>query len=124
MVALERPDLDADTYRSQLWRIPLINGPAIALTTGERDAHPVISPDGRWIAFTRRVEGKAQLALLDARGGEARVLTQHPLGISGAAVFSPTPPGWPIWPQFPRQGDMAHPRVWARTRNPPGTSPT
>lgn len=89
VVALERPDLDADAYRSRLWRIHLEGGPALALTAGERDDNPVISPDGRWIAFTRTVEGKAQVALLDTRGGEPRVLTSHPLGVAGRPEFSP-----------------------------------
>lgn len=89
VVAVQRPDLKDDAYRSRLWRVPLAGGPALALTAGPADSQPVISPDGRWIAFLRGGDGPAQLAVLDARGGEARVLTKHRLGVTGRPAWSP-----------------------------------
>ena len=89
VVAISRPDLEADAYRSQLWRVSLTGKDPVLLTAGDADTDPAISPDGAWIAFLRRTETGAQLALLDTRGGEARVLTGHPFGISGRPVWSP-----------------------------------
>jgi len=92
VVAVSRPDLDADAYRSRLWRLDLAEpgAPALALTAGPRDSEPVVSPDGRWIAFLRAGEsGPAQLAVLDVRGGEPVVLTSHQLGVSGRPAWSP-----------------------------------
>lgn len=93
VLAVSRPDLEADAYRSRLWRIDLTGAagaPPVALTAGPRDSEPVISPDGRWIAFLRAPEaGPPQLAVLDVRGGEPVVLTEHVLGVAGRAAWSP-----------------------------------
>lgn len=89
VAAVARPDLDEDAYRSRLWRFPLSGAPAWPLTAGESDSQPVLSPDGRRLAFLRRVDGRAQLAVLDTRGGEPRVLTAHRLGVEGRPVWSP-----------------------------------
>src|SRR4051794_41755383 len=54
VVAVTRPDLDADDYTSQLWLVPTGGErPPHRLTEGWRDSSPRISPDGRWVAFTR-----------------------------------------------------------------------
>src|SRR5699024_3376570 len=56
---------------------------------GWRDTQPVFTPDGQHLVFLRQAEGgKPQLAVLDLAGGEPRVLTDHPLGVS-APVPSP-----------------------------------
>lgn len=89
VVAVTRPDLEADAYRSRLWRIPLDGGPAVALTAGPNDSQPVVSPDGRWLAFLRGGDGPPQLAVVDTRGGEPRVLTSHRLGVTGRPAWSP-----------------------------------
>jgi dipeptidyl aminopeptidase/acylaminoacyl peptidase len=34
------------------------SGKTIALTSGGRDSNPVLAPDGKWVAFVRKVEGK------------------------------------------------------------------
>jgi dipeptidyl aminopeptidase/acylaminoacyl peptidase len=99
VVSLTRPDLDADDYTGQLWLVPTDgSAPARQLTHGWRDSEPVWSPDGRWVAFARAERdtrtdgapkvGKPQLWLLPADGGEARRLTEHPLGVTGM-VWSP-----------------------------------
>ena len=94
VVAVGRPDLDADDYRSRLWLVELTGAePPRPLTPdGRRDSAPAWSPDGRWIAFLRaEPEGKPQLHLLPADLGDARRVTtheQHPLG-AGAPRWSP-----------------------------------
>ncbi len=98
VIAVSYPDLDIDDYIAQLWLVPT-DGSASArqLTHGWRDTDPVWSPDGRWLAFLRAEPlasdgphrmGPAQLWLLPMDGGEARRLTEHPLGVE-APVWSP-----------------------------------
>jgi len=90
VVAVTRLDLDGDEYRSQLWAVPTdASGPARPLTHGHRDSAPVFSPDGRWLAFLGAESGGSpQLHVLPTGGGEARRITDHPLG-AGAPVWSP-----------------------------------
>ncbi|RBY91301.1 S9 family peptidase [Blastococcus sp. TF02A-30] len=90
VVAVGRPDLDADEYRGRLWAVPT-DGSAQPrpISSGTRDASPSFSPDGRWLAFLGAEEGgKPQVHVLPTAGGEARRLTDHPLG-AGVPVWSP-----------------------------------
>ncbi|MDP9405702.1 MAG: S9 family peptidase [Actinomycetota bacterium] len=90
VVAVQRIDLDADAYRSELWLVPTDgSAPPRQLTNGPRDSRPRFSPDGRWIAFLRAGDdAPAQLHLLPADGGESRRLTDAPLGV-GDHAWSP-----------------------------------
>jgi dipeptidyl aminopeptidase/acylaminoacyl peptidase len=90
VVAVTRPDLDGDEYRSQLWAVPTDgSSPARPLTTGHRDADPAFSPDGRWLAYlSAEPGGKPQLHVLPTAGGAARRLTDHHLG-ADAPAWSP-----------------------------------
>ncbi|MBA3419452.1 MAG: S9 family peptidase [Geodermatophilaceae bacterium] len=89
VVAVTRLDLDENEYRSQLWRVPTDGKPPRKLTHGTKDSEPRISPDGRWLAFLRGVEGgKPQLHVMAMDGGDPRCLTDQPLG-AGAPVWSP-----------------------------------
>ena len=90
VVAVARPDLDADEYRSQLWAVPTdASAPARPLTSGHQDSAPAFSPDGRWLAYlSAEPGGKPQLSVLPTAGGAARRLTDHHLG-AGAPVWSP-----------------------------------
>jgi dipeptidyl aminopeptidase/acylaminoacyl peptidase len=117
VVAVTRPDLNADDYTSQLWLVPTGGGDPRRLTEGWRDASPRISPDGQWIAFTRvtRAAGsragghasthddKPQLCVLPLQGGEARRLTDQPLGV-GAAAWSPDSSRLAYAARVPEQG--------------------
>lgn len=91
LVALSRPDLATNSYRSTLRRVtPDGDTP---WTHGERDTAPTISPDGNWVAFLRATGksgrlAKPQLHVMPAGGGEARRLTGLPLG-AGAPVWAP-----------------------------------
>lgn len=88
LVAVTRPDLDTDSYVSRIEKI-LADGPAEPFTFGPHDTAPAISPDGRWVAFLRAgQDAPAQIALIATGGGDARVLTDLPLG-AGAPVWSP-----------------------------------
>ncbi|MGN8246393.1 S9 family peptidase [Cellulomonas soli] len=91
VVAVTHPDLEADQYAGQLWLVPLdaADGAPRPLTRGFRDAAPVLSPDGRWIAFLRAPRrGVPQVYLVESTGGEPFALTDAPLG-AAAPRFSP-----------------------------------
>ena len=73
---------DAETkwdykYVTQIWMV-LTDGPSTPrqLTTKESAAQPAWSPDGKQLAFTRAIDGKAQIFLLSLDGGEAVQLTK------------------------------------------------
>ncbi|MFF5207306.1 S9 family peptidase [Streptosporangium sp. NPDC000396] len=88
LVDVTRPDLEADAYRGSLWRLPE-DGPPVRFTYGDHDSAPRISPDGAWVAFLRAGAGeKPQLHVMPTGGGEARPLTDLPLG-AGAPVWAP-----------------------------------
>lgn len=94
VVALARLDHDANEWRGHLWMIPTDGGTPQPFTADEaRDASPVWSPDGRWIAFLSNRGGKRrgrkkpvmQLWVMPADGGEARQLTFFAAGVSQPA---------------------------------------
>ncbi|MCC5947862.1 MAG: S9 family peptidase [Nitriliruptoraceae bacterium] len=76
-----KPDLELDRERTSIW---LHDGQgARAFTAGAADRNPRWSPDGRWLAFLRAdvdEPGPAQLFVMPADGGEARSVTDFPLG--------------------------------------------
>ncbi|WP_369371098.1 prolyl oligopeptidase family serine peptidase [Promicromonospora sp. Populi] len=97
VVAVTRPDLDADATVGQLWRVPLAptdtGDPADTtgeaadaprrLTRGFRDTEPRFSPDGALVAFLRaQPQGAPQLWVLPTEGGEAVQVTDRKLGVS------------------------------------------
>ncbi|WP_371784859.1 S9 family peptidase [Streptosporangium subroseum] len=88
LVDVAQPDLEADAYRGSLWRVPQEGAPT-RFTFGDRDTAPRISPDGAWVAFLRApTGGKPQLHVMPTGGGEARPLTDLPLG-AGVPVWAP-----------------------------------
>jgi dipeptidyl aminopeptidase/acylaminoacyl peptidase len=89
VVSATRPDLGADTYVGQLWRVGTDGGDPVRITRGFRDTTASISPNGRLVGFLRALPGgRPQLAIVPAEGGEPMVLTDAHLGIS-AFAFSP-----------------------------------
>ena len=95
--AVQRPDVQDNRYRSSLWRLTLGSegvpepgaGEPVRLTRDTRDTAPSYSPDGTMVAFLRATEdGPPQLHVIPARGGEARKLTDQPLGV-GSIAWSP-----------------------------------
>ncbi|TDN46392.1 dipeptidyl aminopeptidase/acylaminoacyl peptidase [Curtobacterium flaccumfaciens] len=105
-VAVSRPDLDADAYRSTVERVTADG--VVRWTAGDRDSSPVLSPDGRSLAFLRSVDDEhgaphPQLAVAPVDGGEARVVTALPLG-AGSPVWSPDSTRVAVTARFPEPG--------------------
>src|SRR5437660_738894 len=92
-------------YRSSIWMVPTEGGEAKRFTMSTANSHsPDWSPDGRWLAFVsdregeaagqgnkeqkKRGNGKAQVWIIPADGGEARQLTFMQHGASDP-VWSP-----------------------------------
>ena len=87
VVSVVRPDFDADSYVGQLWNVPLEPDKLPRrLTRGFRDTAPAFSPDGLVLAFLRATpDGKPQLYVVEAAGGEPQLLTDAKLGVSSFA---------------------------------------
>jgi dipeptidyl aminopeptidase/acylaminoacyl peptidase len=82
---------ESDEARSAIWMVSWDGSQRLALTApADGTAKPRWSPDGRYLAFTSTPTGseKAQIMLLDRRGGDARPLT-HTAGEIGEYVWSP-----------------------------------
>jgi dipeptidyl aminopeptidase/acylaminoacyl peptidase len=83
VVSVTRPDLDADAYVGQLWRVPLDGGEPSRFTRGFRDTAPRYSPDGGLVAFLRASsDGPAQLHVVSSGGGEPVRVTDELLGVA------------------------------------------
>ncbi len=112
VVAVTRPDLEADEYRGQLWIVATDgSGPLRQFTTGWRDSAPAYSPDGAWLAFLRAAGGegagaKPQLHVMPTGGGEPRHVTDHPLG-AGAPAWSPDSAALAYVARVPDEGRYA-----------------
>ncbi len=83
----------ANADRSSLWVVPAAGGAPLRLTyLGTRDRSPAWSADGQQIAFLsdrdsvddqdKKVEGRTQVWVLSAGGGEARQVTKSPTPVS------------------------------------------
>src|SRR6202035_529440 len=83
-------DKESDASRSALWMANWAGDASVQLTRGESVSEPRFSPDGRYLSFlsARPAEGKAQLWVLDRRGGEPRQLT-HVTGELTGYEWSP-----------------------------------
>ncbi len=90
LVGVAAPDLAVNTYRGGLRRVAPDGGGTREFTRGFRDQAPAISPDGALVAFLRvdGPTGKPQVAVMPVDGGEARTVTDLPLG-AGAPVWAP-----------------------------------
>ncbi|WP_238018748.1 S9 family peptidase [Dactylosporangium sp. AC04546] len=118
VVSLTRLDFGADQYTSQLWRIRTDGDEEpVQLTYGWHDSAPRISPDGSWLAFLRATKEKGsraggdkaehdsapQLCVMPLAGGEARRLTDLPLG-AGAPAWSPDATRLAFSARVPQEG--------------------
>ncbi|MBM7775366.1 dipeptidyl aminopeptidase/acylaminoacyl peptidase [Actinokineospora baliensis] len=90
LVGLATPDLTTNSYAGGLYRVGLAGGEVREFTRGHRDSAPAISPDGTAVAFLRSAKAGAppQLHVIPVDGGEAKQLTDLPLG-AGAPVWAP-----------------------------------
>lgn len=84
VVSVTRADFDADAYVGQLWSVPFdLAIPPRRITRGFRDTAPAFSPDGRVLAFLRATpDGKPQLHVVEADGGEPQAIAEQKLGVS------------------------------------------
>ena len=74
-------DFDKQLSRSRIWWVPLSGEPRALTAPDKSSTEPRVSPDGKQLAFVRRNDGgKAQIHLMPLDGGEARSLTDLPLG--------------------------------------------
>jgi dipeptidyl aminopeptidase/acylaminoacyl peptidase len=90
-VAVGRIDLEENAYRGDIWLVPTDgSAPPRRFTAGPRDGRPRFAPDGRHLAFLRAGgdDGKPQLHVMPADGGEPRRVCEHPLGVE-AFEWSP-----------------------------------
>jgi len=92
-----RTDWDANAFDTDLWIVDVGTGePHLLSTTGHSCNSAEWSPDGKWIAFAsdrpgslpKSTDGKRQLWLMPADGGEAQQLTKMEKGVGGF-VWSP-----------------------------------
>lgn len=81
---------DKNNYVTNLWVAPVEGGQPRQFTAGGKDGHGRWSPDGETIAFIAgRDEGKPQVYLMPADGGEAVKLTSFPEGNIAGFKWSP-----------------------------------
>jgi tricorn protease len=66
------------SFEGDLWKADTKGGPAARLTAMEGyETNARFSPDGKWIAFTGRQSGNADIYVMPAEGGQIRQLTFH-----------------------------------------------
>jgi len=66
-------------YSNEIWSVARDGGAAHVLTTGPgTKTGPFLSPDGRWIAYTGRMDENTDVYVIPSQGGEPRRLTFHP----------------------------------------------
>ena len=66
------------SYDGDIYSVPLAGGQATAVITmpGVQDS-PLVSPDGRWLAFSSDIQGNNDVYVVPAAGGQAVQLTFH-----------------------------------------------
>ena len=97
-VVVERLDADGAKYTSDLWRLDLGGDAPRQLTRGDgRDRAPAFGPDGTLYFLSDRApergqadEPRTQVWALPASGGEARQVTDEPLGVQDFRVQAET----------------------------------
>ena len=66
------------SFEGDLWKAAIKDGQATRLTAMQGyETNPKISPDGKWIAFTGRQFGNADVFIMPLAGGEVKQLTFH-----------------------------------------------
>jgi tricorn protease len=70
----------AFVYANDIWVVDRNGGEARRLTDGDTTYQsPHFSPDGKWIAFSARINSNTDVYIMPAEGGPSRRLTYHPL---------------------------------------------
>ena len=66
------------SFEGDLWKADLTNAQAVRLTAMQGyENNAKISPDGKWVAFTGRQMGNADIYVMPLAGGEMKQLTFH-----------------------------------------------
>ena len=66
------------SFEGDLWKANVNNGQASRLTAMQGyETSPRVSPDGKWIAFSGRQYGNADVYVIPVNGGEVKQLTWH-----------------------------------------------
>lgn len=66
------------SYDTDIWKVPSNGGTALRITALEgEEKKPMISPDGKWLAFTSNQYGNDDVYLLNLKTGEITQLTFH-----------------------------------------------
>src|SRR5260370_9798567 len=82
---VEKANREGDAFNRNLWIADIATGESHALTSAKKSStNPAWSPGGKWIAFlsdrpgqiTGTPEGKKQLYVISAAGGEAQQITK------------------------------------------------
>lgn len=81
---LSQPSLTPDgqtvvfSFEGDLWKASLADGQAYRLTAMQGyETGAKVSPDGKWIAFTGRQYGNADIFVMPINGGDIRQVTYH-----------------------------------------------
>jgi tricorn protease len=81
---LSNPTLTPDgqtiifAFEGDLWKAGINDGQATRLTAMQGyETSPRVSPDGKWIAFTGRQYGNADVFIIPANGGDVKQITYH-----------------------------------------------
>ena len=84
--ATSRPSIEANRALSRLWRVDLPAGSPRPLTRGSGDRAPQLSPSGDVVGFLRPdTDGRTQLFVVEASGGEPVQVTDRALGVMSFA---------------------------------------
>ena len=75
------------SYDGDIYSVPVAGGQATAVITmpGVQDS-PLVSPDGKWLAFSSNIQGNSDVYVVPVAGGQAVQLTFH--------EAADTPVGW------------------------------
>src|SRR5471030_1755302 len=66
------------SFEGDLWKANINNGDAVRLTAMQGyETNAKISPDGKWVAFTGRQMGNADVYVMPLAGGSIKQLTFH-----------------------------------------------
>jgi dipeptidyl aminopeptidase/acylaminoacyl peptidase len=89
VVGVKRYDVEANEGRERLWLVPVTGAPRPLTSPEVSSGQPAVSPDGRTLAFIRKPAGKdeGQLHIMPLDGGEARAVTDLPLGAGDPRWF-------------------------------------
>ena len=91
---LSRIDADTMESRSRIMLLNLSSGREEEFTKGQKHSAPRFAPDGKSVGFLRRADGQQnQVWVIGTGGGEAKQLTELPLGVRD---FSWSPDGLQI----------------------------